>query len=831
MNNLPACRYRNHQVAADRWVCDSPCVEVLGGIVTGQICRDDCPHVDHDEPHCEQSTEPAEVVACDPAQISIAMVTAPRPVSTVEQSISELRRAGFPQMVHLFAEPGSTAVNSTDVVTYANGKLRGAWHNWLESAKSMLVKSDSPFILLCEDDIRLARCAAYGLQAAIDRFPHRDWGFASLYTPRNNLTNHRSQSGWLSVRSPALWGALAWCFTRESLHAVLGSEEAAAHRGDRDTDLIISQAIRRLDRRTYFHVPSLGAHAGAGISSLGHAPKEASVAVEFNVNYRGYVDRAEPTQLTTRKDSPSFTPRHSLGTTAAAGQQTNSVTCCTRDDSITVVIPNYNCGDYLQACIDSFQRQTIDCEIVVVDDASTDHSLEVLRKYEREIRVIRHDRNRGANRARLTGAEQSRSTWVVFADADAVYSPRFLAALVGRTDGTASVAYCGMRRRLLASGREQVIGVCDFDAESLWWNNYISMCSLVRRTALPLDEMARTDFLEDWRLWLHLACRGDRFVSVDEVLFEALVRAQGKSAHIESHAHRRAVEIADLRRPHAKLIGCAEPISVVIPATDSADLTCECLWHLARYSGLPLHVVYVDNGSQQATIERVEQAADMLQLPLEVIANRTNRGFTAAVNQGIAASVGRHVLCLNNDCFVGPQCIEHMFRQLTRAGERIAAVGPLSGDDSRHSLRQPWLRDEARIARDLEFDYDDAVAGSRAVNQGKQRRTASSNHKGWRQEHLLAFFCTLLHREALAECGWLDERTQAFRSGLGADDDWCHRVTAANWKLRIALDAYATHLGSRTFQRLGIDRRGLQQQSLQHIQSLDYSERLFQKGG
>ena len=91
MNNLPACRYRNHQVAADRWVCDSPCVEVLGGIVTGQICRDDCPHVDHDEPHCEQSTEPAEVVACDPAQISIAMVTAPRPVSTVEQSISELR--------------------------------------------------------------------------------------------------------------------------------------------------------------------------------------------------------------------------------------------------------------------------------------------------------------------------------------------------------------------------------------------------------------------------------------------------------------------------------------------------------------------------------------------------------------------------------------------------------------------------------------------------------------------------------------------------------------------------------------------------------------------
>jgi GT2 family glycosyltransferase len=370
-----------------------------------------------------------------------------------------------------------------------------------------------------------------------------------------------------------------------------------------------------------------------------------------------------------------------------------------------------------------------------------------------------------------------------------------------------------------------VIGVCEFDAETLWWNNYISMCSLVRRSALPLDLMARTDFLEDWRLWLHMASRGHRFVAVDEVLFDAMVRPQGKSAHIESHAHRRAVEIANLRRPYANLIGCDQPISVVIPATDSADLTCECLWHLARYTGLPLHAVYIDNGSQRGTIERVEQAADMLQLPLEVIANRANRGFTTAVNQGIGASIGRHVLCLNNDCFVGPQCIDRMFWQLTRADERIAAVGPLSGDDSRHSLRQPWLRDEAGIERAREFDYNDAVAGFQVVNTRRRRRQRAERtpHGGWRQDHLLAFFCTLLHRDALAECGRLEERTREFRSGLGADDDWCHRVSAANWQLRISLDAYAVHLGSRTFHRLGIDRRGLQQQALHRLKSFDYS--------
>ncbi len=165
---------------------------------------------------------------------------------------------------------------------------------------------------------------------------------------------------------PSLWGALAWCFTRESLGEVLASDVANEHRGDRDTDLVVSQAIRQLDRRTYFHLPSLGTHVGGGISSLGHAPREASLAIDFDANYRQYVDHSAPRTAT-------------------------------RDDTITVVIPNFNCGDYLPACIESLLRQTIDCEIVVVDDASTDQSLDVLRQYEAKIRVVRHDHNRGAN--------------------------------------------------------------------------------------------------------------------------------------------------------------------------------------------------------------------------------------------------------------------------------------------------------------------------------------------------------------------------------------------------------------------------------------------------
>jgi len=794
-------------------------VEVLGGIVTHEICRHLCPHVDHDDvvplgddqrgaprrrpgPYGNLSADDPSVgdlespisVEYNPSLLSIAMVTAPRPVSTVERSVVELRGAGFNQPLHLFAEPGSPPVGCADVVTHNNDTRKGAWRNWLDAVTTMLRESDSRFILMCEDDVEFSRCAAFGLQIAIDRFPRHDWGLASLYSPRRNLRDHFGQSGWLSVERPTLWGALAWCFTRESLQAILKSQLAADHSGDRDTDLVVSEAIRSLGRRTYFHLPSLAAHTGAGISSLGHEPLGDSAAVRFDAENRQYVsaDREDP-----RRNQAAV--RGPLNTISVRG-----------GNSIVVVIPNYNCRTYLKRCIDSLERQTIDCGIIVVDDASTDGSLETLREYQSRVHVVTHDRNLGANQARLSGVNRTRSTWVVMADADAVYAPRFLESMLARTDSDTSVAYCAMRRRILGTGQEEVIGGRDFCAEALWWNNYISMCSLVRRSALPLDLMARSDLLEDWQLWLHLASHGHRFAAVDEVLFEALVRPEGKSALIETNAHRGAVEVANVRRPYADLIGCEEPISVVIPAKDSADLTTECLWHLARYTGLPFHVVYVDNGSCPGTVQRVEEAADILQVPLVVIRNETNRGFTRAVNQGISRSQGRHVLCLNNDCFVGPQCVERMFSELTGSAERIAAVGPLTGDDSRHSLRQPWLRDEASVNRARTFDYFDAVAGARVV-RGRRRG---------RQDHLLAFFCTLLHRDALAACGLLDEGTFEFRSGLGADDEWCRRVFGAGWHLQMAMDAYAVHLGKSTFNRLRMDRRRLQRSALSRLRSM-----------
>ncbi len=75
---------------------------------------------------------------------------------------------------------------------------------------------------------------------------------------------------------------------------------------------------------------------------------------------------------------------------------------------------------------------------------------------------------------------------------------------------------------------------------------------------------------------------------------------------------------------------------------------------------------------------------------------------------------------------------------------------------------------------------------------------------------MLPFFCTLLAPEALAKFGLLDE---SYESGLGVDDLWCERVSDNGWGTFLALDAFACHLHSESFRRLGINRAKLQREA------------------
>lgn len=89
---------------------------------------------------------------------------------------------------------------------------------------------------------------------------------------------------------------------------------------------------------------------------------------------------------------------------------------------ISVVIPNYNGKHLLAKNLPSVIKNCPGCDIIVVDDASTDGSVEFLKHKFRKVRVIRQSKNKGFASTANLGVEKARSTFVLLLNSDV--SPR-----------------------------------------------------------------------------------------------------------------------------------------------------------------------------------------------------------------------------------------------------------------------------------------------------------------------------------------------------------------------------------------------------------------------
>jgi len=94
-----------------------------------------------------------------------------------------------------------------------------------------------------------------------------------------------------------------------------------------------------------------------------------------------------------------------------------------RAPSVSVVIPAYNSARYIAQTIESVLKQSYrPCEIIVVDDGSTDDTRRMLEKYRDRIIYI-HQENAGEPAARNTGIRQAGGDFIAFLDADDLWLP------------------------------------------------------------------------------------------------------------------------------------------------------------------------------------------------------------------------------------------------------------------------------------------------------------------------------------------------------------------------------------------------------------------------
>ncbi|MCW5959741.1 MAG: glycosyltransferase [Pyrinomonadaceae bacterium] len=114
---------------------------------------------------------------------------------------------------------------------------------------------------------------------------------------------------------------------------------------------------------------------------------------------------------------------------------------------ISVIIPNYNYGRFLGDAIQSVLDQTLQpIEIIIVDDGSTDNSVEIVKSFGTKVKLIQQ-KNGGVGKARNTGARFSTGNLLAFLDADDIWFPHKLEKQVELFQAQPELDYvsCGMR--------------------------------------------------------------------------------------------------------------------------------------------------------------------------------------------------------------------------------------------------------------------------------------------------------------------------------------------------------------------------------------------------
>lgn len=203
---------------------------------------------------------------------------------------------------------------------------------------------------------------------------------------------------------------------------------------------------------------------------------------------------------------------------------------------VSIIVPLYNLADYVGETLQSAVNQTHkDTEIIVVNDCSTDSSLQVAREWAArysQIQVIDMKRNVGLPAARNIAIAASKGDFILPLDADDKIDSQYLEKTLALMTPEVGVVSTYMN---IFGARPELTGhpgscypIFYPTREQILNGNCMPVCSLIRRQTVidaGLYPEAMTQGSEDWGLWVKIICWTNWKVAVlPEYLFHYRTR-------------------------------------------------------------------------------------------------------------------------------------------------------------------------------------------------------------------------------------------------------------------------------------------------------------------
>lgn len=204
---------------------------------------------------------------------------------------------------------------------------------------------------------------------------------------------------------------------------------------------------------------------------------------------------------------------------------------------VSIVIPCYNSGNYLEDAVASVMNQTHnDWEIIIVDDGSTDadtlttlHILEL--RQDSRIRVLRQD-NAGPAAARNTAIAHAKGKYILPLDADDTIEPSYMAQAIPvlERDSNIGIVYCKAKKFGLEQG---IWALPPFSYEEMAIDNVIFCTAFFRRNDWEVVggfPETLIHGMEDYAFWLKILAMHRKVHQIDDVLFNYRIKARSRTS-------------------------------------------------------------------------------------------------------------------------------------------------------------------------------------------------------------------------------------------------------------------------------------------------------------